>query len=225
MKTKHPMFIKTQLILVLWLIMSSSVVSGSIASKKQLTITNRSVIPIRVYVDPQPNREPLPAFSFGFVDPGERRSFDTPLKIGRWYVKIRGYSPEIYIKIHKFSLYVKQDKYAYEYEIHNSHFSDSPIPKPPNVSIIGTWASKSGLATQFKKVGDAYIGTIVSCPESLARFGYHSGMEWIKVWRTDFDLYKGNKIKLDLDGNQSEVKFSCAVEKGNELYPHNWVKR
>jgi hypothetical protein len=219
------MLIKCQLIFCLSLMMSFSVVSGSFAPKKQLTITNRTVMPIRVYVQKNPEGELHSIHSIGFVEPGERKTFDYSLKLGRWYLKIRAYAPEAYIKLLKYTLYVKQDKHTYEYELHNADFSNSPIPTPPNVSIIGTWASKSGLATEFKKVGDEYIGTIVACPESLARFGYHSGMEWIKVERTDFDLYKGTKVRLDLDGNRSEVKFSCAVEKGNELFPHNWIKR
>jgi len=196
-------------------------VSESFAFDNQLTIHNKSGVSVRVYVEGFSDSYINP---IGFVDPGERITFSNRLKLGRWYLRILP-QPDSYPSSYDSTLYVKQNQNIYVYEIYNSNFSNSTIPKPPNVSILGTWASGNGIATKFRREGDEYIGTLVAVPDSFSRFGYSSGMDWIKATRTDFHIYKGTMIKLDADGNSTNIKFSGMVENGNELYPHNWFRQ
>ncbi len=161
----------------------------------------------------------------GFVDPGERITFSYPLKLGRWYLKIIAYAPDTSVKHFESTLYVKQNQNAYIYEIHNSDFSNHSIPTLPSVSIVGTWVGIPGFAIQFQRKGDEYIGTLVAVPDSMTKFGLYSGLEWIKLERTNFNQYKGIRIQFDTDQGETEIRFSCMVKKGNELFPHNWTRK
>jgi len=129
------MFLNTEVIILLFLILFFTTVSGSFAEDKRLTIDNKSGVSVRVYVE----EEDWDTYynPIGFADPGERVTFSYPLQLGRWYLRIMP-QPDTYPRTFDLTLYVKQNENVYVYEIHDSDFSDNPIPNPPNVSIVGT---------------------------------------------------------------------------------------
>jgi hypothetical protein len=196
---------------------------------KTLTIENHSSLPLKVYLDGQPDQAQR---VIGFVDPESRRTLGHALENGRWYVTIDPYAPGTRYKSLAFPLTVKADKHAYVYEIMDRDFSDKPVLPPDNVSIVGRWETgiwmnRAGLVIEFAPQGDGYTGRIISCSSELflTRSGYYVGMDLITgLRRVDFNRYEGVIRERRRDGSLGDNAFGVLVEKGRSLYPYGWTR-
>jgi len=191
------------------------------AQNKTLIIENNTPLPLKVYLDSTEDRL---ARVIGIVDPVSIKPMNYNLELGRWYVQIKPYSPNVRYKNLKHTLYVKDSQQRYVIEVLSKHFSSSPILPVENVSILGRWQAKSGAVMEFKDQGEFYIGKLLKVPERMRKLGYYEGMDHYKVYRMDFNRYKGTITGYKSDGSIQTHDFSCSIENGNELFLLGWKR-